>query len=70
MIKWIVKKYALSFVNDALKKINEKTDIEKYRSKTQDVVWVFNHILDALKDNQISQEEYDKIILAVENLFK
>lgn len=62
MIKWIVKKYALSLVNDALKSAKDNKDVEKWRSKIQDAIWVLNQLLNALKDYQISKDECDKII--------
>ena len=69
IVKWFAKKYALSMVNDALKKATEKADIEKYRAKAQAVILVLNEFLEALKDSEISSDECEAILNKVTELF-
>jgi hypothetical protein len=46
-----------------------KADVEKYRAKTQAVIQTLNELLEALKDNEISNEECDMLIAKVSELF-
>lgn len=70
MVKWFAKKYALSIVNDALRKAGQKADVEKYRARAQAVILVLNDLLEALKDGEVSREECDGILDKVTELFR
>ena len=69
MFKWFAKKYAVSVVNDLIKKLNGKYDIECYRTRIMKVLAYLNNLLEVLDDGEVTSEEADKIIEETIKLF-
>lgn len=69
MFKWIAKKYAVSLVNDFIKKLNSKYDIESYRTRILSILKFLNNLLEILDDGEVTVDEADKIIEATKQLF-
>ena len=69
MLKWFAKKYAVSLVNDFIKKLNGKYDVESYRTRIMSVLKFLNNLLECLDDGEVTSEEADKIIEATKELF-
>jgi DNA mismatch repair ATPase MutL len=70
LIKWFAKKYAVNIVNDMLKSISEKTDIQKYKDKTNMILEYLTNLMKVLEDNQVTNEEAEKIIDKTKEFFK
>ena len=69
MFKWFAKKYAVSVVNDLIKKLNGKYDVECYRARVMKVLKYLNNLLEVLDDGEVTGEEADKIIEETSALF-
>ena len=69
MLKWLAKKYAVSLVNDLIKKLNGKYDIASYRTRIVNVLKYLNNLLEVLDDGEVTSEEADKIIEETIKLF-
>ena len=69
LIKAIAKKYAVSLVNDVIRSIDEKCDVDFYRQKILKVMGFLNNLMDYLEDKTIDSDEADKIIEETKELF-
>ena len=69
LIKAIAKKYAVSLVNDVIRSIDEKCDVDFYRQKILKVMRFLNNLMDYLEDKTIDADEADKIIEETKELF-
>ena len=69
LIKAIAKKYAVSLVNDVIRSIDKKCDIDFYRQKILKVMRFLNNLMDYLEDKTIDGDEADKIIEETKELF-
>lgn len=69
MFKWLAKKYVVSLVNDLIKKLNGKYDVQCYRTRIMNVLKYLNNLLEVLDDGEVTSEEADKIIEETTKLF-
>ena len=69
MFKWLAKKYVVGLVNDLIKKLNGKYDVECYRTRIMNVLKYLNNLLEVLDDGEVTSEEADKIIEETIKLF-
>ena len=69
LIKAIAKKYAVNLVNDVIRSIDEKCDVDFYRQKILKVMRFLNNLMDYLEDKNIDADEADKIIEETKELF-
>ena len=69
LIKAIAKKYAVNLVNDVIRSIDEKCDVDFYRQKILKVMRFLNNLMDYLEDKNIDGDEADKIIEETKELF-
>jgi len=69
IIKYFAKKYALSAVNEGIKAINAKTDLEPYKAKVKQVLEAAQALSAALDDNEITKEEAEAVVESVKALF-
>lgn len=70
IIKWFAKKYAVNIVNDMIASLTKKTDIQKYKDKTNLVLQYLIEVMKVLDDNQITNEEAEHLIENTKGLFK
>lgn len=70
IVKWFAKKYAVSLVNDAIKAIQDKVDIDIWISRINKVIAYLQSILKKLEDKKITADEADAIIDETKELFK
>lgn len=69
LIKAIAKKYAVNLVNDVIRSVDEKCDVDFYRQKILKVMRFLNNLMDYLEDKTIDGDEADKIIEETKELF-
>ena len=69
VIKTIAKKYAVNLVNDVIRSIDKKCDVDFYRQKILKVMRFLNNLMDYLEDKTIDGDEADKIIEETKELF-
>ncbi len=67
MLMWIIKRYAISAVNDVLKDYAENVDTVKdtlnlWISRIDKVLFALRSLLLKLDDNQITDEEVEKTV--------
>lgn len=69
IIKYFAKKYALAAVNEGIKAINAKKDLEPYKAKVKEILAAGTMLSLALDDNEITKEEAEAVCDAVKALF-
>lgn len=69
MVKYFAKKYAVRCVNDLIKAIQKKCDIDKWHAKITKIVAFLQKVLQALDDKVITDEEADMIVDETKKLF-
>lgn len=69
IIKYFAKKYALAAVNEGIKAIQAKKDLEPYKAKVKEILAACTMLSLALDDNEITKEEAEAVCDAVKALF-
>ena len=69
LIRYFAKKYVLSLVNDGIKAIQAKTDLEPYKAKVRQALEACTALSKALDDDVITKEEAEAVCDAVKALF-
>lgn len=69
MFKYFAKKYAVRCVNDIIKTIQKKCDIDKWHAKITKIVAFLQKVLKTLDDKVITDEEAEIIVDETKKLF-
>ena len=75
MVKWIIKKYLVSYVNDILEVnqeniVNIKNVIDTWIGRLQKILECLKTILSKLDDNKLESSEIDESVEAIEKTIK
>lgn len=70
MIKYFAKKYLLKKLNEALNNLRDNEKVEYWKNKITKIIMFLSNVMEYLKDNNISDEETDKILAECGELFK
>ena len=74
---WFIKKYLLSIINEALKKLTQKRNMDSIIKKAMNLVMYFekgiqilNSILKKIDDGVVTEEEYKQLKEEIQESFK
>ena len=69
MIKYFAKKWIIKQINQLLVDIKDNEKVIYWKNKILDIIRFLNNIQTILEDNNISEDEADKVIEECKKLF-
>lgn len=70
LIKYFAKKYIISLINDSLGLAKRKVDTNSIKGKVKNIIAFCTLLLESIEDDNLSDDECDKIIDSAEKLIQ